>query len=681
MRSKFEKKIIWISDFPLRGSSFGTVTYELLTRMPEYKFEVLSLGYSGVPLKIGENIRVFQLDKDTQIRYYFKKFDPDVTVIFHSFWFLDSMKGELALLKGKRILYIPCEGEEIPYEYRSLFSQFDQVITPSEYSRRVLKKAGIKASVVPHGVDLNFFSPEEKQWHEFRFGYLGMNDIRKQIPRVMEAYSRLRQGILTIATENHGHYDLMSLAKRLGISPVFIEQKLHGLPLSREGVRDYLRSLDVYISPGTEAFGLPALEAQACGVPVIACYDKETECLTENGWKRFKDISLNERVMTLENGEMKWRFPIRKFEYDYTGYLYRQKDRLVDLRVTLNHKMWVGTRKNNWKFETALSILGKRRKYLKTGKWKGKQLKKIIVNGEEKHIKDYLKFMAFYLSRGYFEQKPINGNYTVGLCETRSEQIRNEMKEILSKFTNRKVFENKHQLRVHSKWLWEYVKQFGKSTERFLPKEIKELNPPLLRYFLRNFGKRDRNHSNPTQSRILYTSSKQLADDLQEIAIKAGFASNISIREPQTSFIKGRKIQSKERYLVHLNSRSRVHLVNKTKKTDSLEFYSGKVYCLEVPSHILLVRRNGKAIFCGNSEHGASREVLGNGALYVKVNEYLETSVGKVGLVSVADLYRKMRFLIQVRQAWEKTREKGLKNAQKWSWERAVERMREEIEK
>ena len=351
MVNKFEKKIIWISDFPLRGSSFGTVTYELLTRMPEYKFEVLSLGYSGIPLKIGENIRIFQLEKDYQISYYFKKFNPDVTVVFHSFWLLDSMKKELIHLKGKRILYLPCEGEEIPYEYRSLFSQFDQVITPSEYSRWVLKKAGIKANVVPHGVDLNFFSPEKKGWHEFRFGYLGLNDIRKQIPRVMEAYARLKQGILTIAAENHGHYDLMSLAKRLGISPIFIEQKLYGLPLSREAVRDYLRSLDVYISPGSEAFGLPALEAQACGVPVIA------------------------------------------------------------------------------------------------------------------------------------------------------------------------------------------------------------------------------------------------------------------------------------------------------------------------------------------SEHGASREVLGNGALYVKVNEYLETSVGKVGLISVADLYRKMRFLIQVRQAWEKTREKALKNAQKWSWEKAVERMKEEIER
>jgi len=265
------KKVVWISDFPLRGSSFGTVTYELLTRMPkDYYFEVLSLGYEGMPLKLADNIRVFELKKSYQLKYYYAKMKPDISVVFHSFWLLGSMASEIPIITGKKILYLPCEGEDIPYAYQKYFTMFDAIATPSEFSRKIMKKCGINATVVPHGVDTTFFAPKQKEWHEFRYGYLGLNDIRKQIPRVMEAYSRVKQGMLVIAANNEGHYDLTQLAKQYQISPIFVEAKLNGLTMNREAIRDFLQTLDVYISPASESFGIPALEAQACGVPVIA---------------------------------------------------------------------------------------------------------------------------------------------------------------------------------------------------------------------------------------------------------------------------------------------------------------------------------------------------------------------------------------------------------------------------
>lgn len=278
------KKVCWISDFPLRGSSFGTVTYELLTRMPkDYHFEILSLGYEGIPLKLAENLRVFELKKTYQLKYYFQKLKPEITVVFHSFWLLNSMINEVDYFTGKKILYLPCEGDNVPIEYQKNFFKFDTIVTPSEFSRKVMKKSGINATVVPHGVDTSFFVPKKKSWHEFRFGYLGMNDIRKQIPRIMEAYSRLKQGILTICAENEGHYDLIHLAKQYGINPIFVEAKLNSLSLNREGVREFLQSLDVYISPASESFGLPALEAQACGVPVIASSHGASKEVLGNG--------------------------------------------------------------------------------------------------------------------------------------------------------------------------------------------------------------------------------------------------------------------------------------------------------------------------------------------------------------------------------------------------------------
>jgi glycosyltransferase involved in cell wall biosynthesis len=99
----------------------------------------------------------------------------------------------------------------------------------------------------------------------------------------MEAYARLKQGTLVIAADKEGHYDLPYLAKQYNIAPIFIEQKLNGLTMSREAVRDFLQSLDVYISPASESFGLPALEAQACGVPTIAIDHGAAKEVLNNG--------------------------------------------------------------------------------------------------------------------------------------------------------------------------------------------------------------------------------------------------------------------------------------------------------------------------------------------------------------------------------------------------------------
>lgn len=266
------KKVVWISDFPLRGSSFGSCTLDLLSRMPQdYSFDVLSLGYNGMPLKITENIRVFELEDGGQLNYYFKKLKPDISVVFHSYWMLDSLMPYVNYITGKRILYLPVEGEEIPTAYEKCFSSFDAVTTPSEYCKKVLKKGGINASVVPHGVDTEFFKPKKKEWSEFTYGYFGLNDIRKQVPRVMEAFSKLEgKGVLEISANNKGHYDLLELAKKYKVSPVFLETKLRGLTLNKEAIREWYQSLDVYISPATEGFGVPALEAQACGIPTIA---------------------------------------------------------------------------------------------------------------------------------------------------------------------------------------------------------------------------------------------------------------------------------------------------------------------------------------------------------------------------------------------------------------------------
>ncbi|MFV9678124.1 MAG: hypothetical protein ACNYVW_10820, partial [Methanosarcinales archaeon] len=54
------------------------------------------------------------------------------------------------------------------------------------------------------------------------------------------------------------------------------------------------------------------------------CYDAETELLTKDGWKLFKDLKHEEAVLTLnpETGEQEWQKHIKFLEYDYSGAMF-----------------------------------------------------------------------------------------------------------------------------------------------------------------------------------------------------------------------------------------------------------------------------------------------------------------------------------------------------------------------
>ncbi len=264
--------LIWISDFPLRGTSFGNVTLEMTRRIPNYKVYVLGLDYSGTPIAPFPGLDILPLKGVKPLDYYLRKLKPEKVIVFHSFYFLEMLKG--VTFPDETYGFIPVEGDKLPANIIHNLLNFKELMVPSKYSQKILRKERINSSVVPHGVDTSFFMPRKvRNRKEFRWGYLGLNDIRKQIPRIMESYSRLpkkTRGSLTIAAPGEGHFNLLATAQGLGISPIWIEKKYYGIPLSARNLLSFYYDLDCYVNIATESFGLPNLEAAACGIPSIA---------------------------------------------------------------------------------------------------------------------------------------------------------------------------------------------------------------------------------------------------------------------------------------------------------------------------------------------------------------------------------------------------------------------------
>jgi glycosyltransferase involved in cell wall biosynthesis len=202
----------------------------------------------------------------------------------------------------------------------------------------------------------------------------------------------------------------------------------------------------------------------------------------------------------------------------------------------------------------------------------------------------WLQFFGWWITKGSAYQGE-NGHYQVILSQNANSNFE-EMKEITKKLgfsfyirvCSRKTSFGKNklcQIVITNKQLYHYLKDFGKAKNKYLPEWVKNLPSSRLQMLLETMLKGDRN----PKTFIYMTGSSRLADDVQEIALKAGYTATIS--------------SEKNEYFVVIGKRNLTPAICATTK---LINYEGLVYDLTVPKHhIILVRRNGKPTWSSNS--------------------------------------------------------------------------------
>lgn len=148
-----------------------------------------------------------------------------------------------------------------------------RVLTISRYSQmRICQWAGIsedRVSVVGIGISRHFTPEGEKHAPGYPYLlYVGSCKPHKNIPRILQAFSRAKDAndlrlILVCDCPPH----LLEEIRRLGIERRIVLAK----GLSEEELARYYRGATALIMPSLhEGFGLPAVEAMACGTAAIA---------------------------------------------------------------------------------------------------------------------------------------------------------------------------------------------------------------------------------------------------------------------------------------------------------------------------------------------------------------------------------------------------------------------------
>lgn len=326
-----------------------------------------------------------------------------------------------------------------------------------------------------------------------------------------------------------------------------------------------------------------------------------------------------------ENDRLVYQKPLELFEYDYDGDLISIKNKLSDLLVTPNHKIfhhshWK-TPLERWKLTEAEDLFDKgvclRRN---VGNWEGdydttywtipscyakvgneystpKFLPEMQIP-----IDDWIDFFGWWITEGGLykhvvsisQQKKYNFNDIIRSLQHFDRAVQTQ---------TRKIDEDTNKVNgffINSVQLSTYLKNFGLSNAKFIPKAMKNLPKDKLKRLLMVMLRGD-GYINDKSKKLqahYYTKSKQLADDVQEIAFKCGYATVLK-----------KESRSENEYVVHIseNATTQIIMSNSVKDHRSQKAYEripykGKVYCCEVPNGIIYVRRNGRPVWSGNSK-------------------------------------------------------------------------------
>lgn len=288
-------RILWVSNAPWLASGYGTQTKLIVPRLRQLGHTVFvhcnaglefgALHWEGIPC-LPRGILPFGQD---MIRPHAEFARADIVVTLFDIWAMDP-----ACMEGLRWCPLfPVDHEPLPQAFRERLGRSWDPIVFSSFGKRMCSDASIDARCIPHAVDTCVFRPMERGAARretrlpaaaFIVGMVAANSepvSRKSFPESFAAFARFRarhpEAFLYVHSttgegHNHNGVNLVELAKSVGIEDAvrFLEPYAAFMGCPQSYVAALYNSFDVLLSPSrAEGFGLPIIEAQACGCPVI----------------------------------------------------------------------------------------------------------------------------------------------------------------------------------------------------------------------------------------------------------------------------------------------------------------------------------------------------------------------------------------------------------------------------
>jgi hypothetical protein len=356
------------------------------------------------------------------------------------------------------------------------------------------------------------------------------------------------------------------------------------------------------------------------------CVDDRTEILTTSGWKFIKDISNNEEIFTLNEQTNKIEKEVIKDKVDreHQEKMYHiHNNSSIDMMLTPNHNMLFYDRYGKPyslyaqefvdRFRNNINDIG--HSAFKKGDhvWIGNDVDFFEFGDVKVKAEDFMAFLGIWIAEGSYDKKGTG----VSVCQVKEDSTK-KIKELFDslpfEYSLTVSRSGKSTFRILNKSLNEYCDKIGVCSDKYIPTEIKDLNPNLLNILLdwmligdgRNRKRKKRiNEEAPVLHRELYTTSYQLAQDTSEIIMKIGNCATINTREQKDRYIGDRLVKaenSKLLYIISEGKNNKSYIDRRFLKVDEID-YSGRVYCVTTNNGTWLMRRNGCISWTKNCDH------------------------------------------------------------------------------
>jgi len=305
---RYTGTISWYSNSPGMPTGYGTQTAQVLTRMVRDGFDVQALsnyGVEGLPTVWDSGFGLIPVQPRGADAY-----SNDVITVHHKNWIqkhptqvdclftlYDTWVLKAPGLDNLRIAsWIPVDHNPVPRAVTAWAAKPN--VTPiamSKFGQKALLAAGVEAEYIPHAIE-KVFKPtatigdvlvrEYTGWGEnFVVGMNAANKAgglihRKAFAENFLAFAHFQQGKDDVLLYVHsdvlgafGGWALADLAQACGIPEgklQFADPVEYRMGISQEKLAGLYSGMDVLLSANYgEGFGVPQIEAQACGTPII----------------------------------------------------------------------------------------------------------------------------------------------------------------------------------------------------------------------------------------------------------------------------------------------------------------------------------------------------------------------------------------------------------------------------
>jgi intein/homing endonuclease len=347
----------------------------------------------------------------------------------------------------------------------------------------------------------------------------------------------------------------------------------------------------------------------------IHCALPGHDVLTMRGWVPIEEVTMQDQIACLKDNKLIYENPIDVLHFkNYKGKIYKIKNSSIDLEVTANHRMYVSKMMTRtwlpFQLEEAEKMFGRFIRYKKDAEWDQSDYQFILPSYlQQDEIMVNMDAWLVFLGIWYGVGSAYKDRYKIELTINKK-RIKNVIFEAINQLNcSYNVYSNGI-LSITDKQLYNYMKELSVGeSQKSLPDWVWKLSMTQSRKLLHGMclgnGTFAKNGCN-----IYYTSSVKLADDFMRLCLHCEWAGTISthIKAGQKTIIKGREITSKYDILRISVIKSKLnpcvnhgHVKEQGVQEEELYDYEGPVYCLTVPSEVFYIRKNGKAVWTGNS--------------------------------------------------------------------------------